>query len=139
MSQKENAGSQTNVDKRKKRNDIFLIVVFLAVALVVGGVYYFSREEGETVIVTVNGEPFGTYSLREDLTVEIPTGNDKENRNCLVIRDGKAFVSEANCPDGICVSHKPIFRDGESIVCLPHRVVIFVQSETEREEADIIA
>jgi hypothetical protein len=35
-------------------------------------------------------------------------------------------VEAADCPDKLCVSHREIFREGESIVCLPHRVVVTV-------------
>ena len=87
--------------------------------------------------VTVDGKLFETYSLNEDKTVEIRTGENGENSNLLVIENGRAFVKTATCPDGICASHKPIFRDGESIVCLPHRVVITADS-VDLNQPDII-
>ena len=71
--------------------------------------------------------------------MEIRTGYEEQNRNVLVIREGKARVEEATCPDGICAAHKPISREGESIVCLPHRVVITVHAENGDQEPDIIA
>ena len=48
-------------------------------------------------------------------------------------------MENASCPDGICVSHRPIFRDGESIVCLPNRVVITVVSDGDTASPDIVA
>ena len=47
-------------------------------------------------------------------------------------------MEKATCPDGICVSHTPIFRDGESIVCLPQRVVITVVSNNDTDTPDIV-
>jgi hypothetical protein len=51
----------------------------------------------------------------------------------LVIKDGKAFIQNADCPDKICAEHKPISKTGETIVCLPHKLVIEI---TENEEND---
>lgn len=123
-------------DKRRRvRNDVILIVALFAVAAL-GAVYlFFFRPHGTAVTVTVDGKLYGTYSLSQTLTEEITSG---ENRNLLVIRDGKAFVETATCPDGICVAHRLIFRNGESIVCLPNRVVVTVVSETDTEAPDIV-
>ena len=60
-----------------------------------------------------------------------------EDFNRLVIKDGKASVESATCPDGICASHNPIHRKGESIVCLPNRVVITAHS-VDSTQPDII-
>ena len=54
-----------------------------------------------------------------------------------MIRDGYASVEYADCPDGICAAHKPISRSGESIVCLPHKVVITVRSAENNGSGDI--
>ncbi len=123
-----------------RRSDILLAAALLLISAV--GLIYLSvfRVEGTTVQITVDGEPYGVYSLTEERTVEIPGGADDAWHNRLIIRDGKAWMESASCPDGICVSHRPIFRDGESIVCLPNRVVVTVTVEDEDPSApDIIA
>lgn len=123
--------------EKKRRNDLILIAVLLAVAAL-GLMYLFLlRKSGDTVRVTVNGELYGVYSLAEPLTEDILTGEDRLNR--LVIRDGKAYVERATCPDGICAAHHPIFRDGESIICLPHGVVVTVITENASDSPDIVA
>ena len=122
-------------EKSKIRNDIIFIAVLLAFFALVGFIYTFTRGDGDTVTVTVDGEFFAEYPLCEDKRVEIVTG---EKVNLLIIEGGKARVESATCPDGICVSHKPISRDGESIICLPNRVVITVRSSTG-ESPDIVA
>lgn len=123
---------------RSLRNDLMLIGGLLAVVILAGLVLYLLREEGATVTVTVDGQPFGTYVLSEDRTVDIVTGEEGEQRNRLVIRDGRAFVESATCPDGICIAHKPISRDGESIICLPHRVVITAEGAPSDKQADVV-
>ena len=125
---------------RKYRNDLIFIAVLLAVLLLIGAAVLLFRSEGDTVTVTVDGKLYATYSLSEDVTVEIRTGEQGNQVNRLVIRDHRAYVESATCPDGICAAHKPISRNGESIVCLPHRVVVAVKtSEQGSSEPDVAA
>lgn len=124
--------------KRLFRNDLIFIAALFVLVSVAGLWFYFSHGEGDEVVVTVDGEIFGAYPLSGDITVEIRTGEQKQELNLLVIKDGKAYVETATCPDGICAGHKPISRKGESIVCLPHRVVITVHGADTKEEPDII-
>ncbi len=120
------------------RNDIIFIVALLLIVSGFGLCFYLLRGEGDKVVVTVDGKKFGTYSLAEDVTVEIRTGEQKDEVNVLVIKDGEAYVETATCPDGICAGHKPISREGESIVCLPHKVVITVYATEEEDAPDIV-
>ena len=127
-----------NQVNRKNRNDVLFIAVLLLIVVLAGAAFFFLRGEGDSVTVSVDGKHYGTYPLHTDLTLSIRTGESGEEENLLVIRDGHAYVESATCPDGICAAHKPISREGESIVCLPHRVVITVRT-TDGEEPDIIA
>ena len=116
---------------RKFRNDIILICSLLLVVAVIGLAIFFSGEEGTSVTVTLNGKPYATYSLSTDRTIEIISGEDGRGINILVIENGEAYVREASCPDLICAAHRPISRSGESIACLPNRVVITVKAQSE--------
>lgn len=127
--------TQSTSRKRLLRNDLILVAVLLAIAVVTTGLLLL-RGNGDTVRVTVNGELYGEYALSDTVTHEIVTGDSSRNR--LVIRDGKAFVEEASCPDGICAAHRPIYRNGESIVCLPHGVVITVITAASEDAPDIV-
>ena len=120
--------------RRKLRNDIIFISVLIALIMAAAlGVLLFSRD-GDTVIVTVDGQIYGEYSLNTDRQVEIVNG---EGYNLLVIEGGKAFVKSASCPDGICSSHRAVSKDGESIICLPNKVVIEIRARGQ-EQPDII-
>ncbi len=126
-------------NKRHVRNDILLVAALLLLAAA-GAIYLFLfRQSGDMVKVTVDGKVYGEYLLSQDRTEEIYTGVSGEQRNRLVIHAGKAFVETANCPDKICANHRAIFRDGESIVCLPHRVVITVFAEKTADTPDAVA
>ncbi|MBQ4111771.1 MAG: NusG domain II-containing protein [Clostridia bacterium] len=123
---------------RKFRNDLIFVAAILVIIAIGAAALFLLREEGSTVQVEVNGTIIGTYPLSVDREVEIITGDSGEELNLLVIKDGKASVTTATCPDGICAAHKPISREGESIVCLPHKVVITVIGGNG-EEPDVIA
>ena len=124
--------------KHPIRNDILLIACLLSVAAI-GMLYLFVfRSPGDTVKVTVDGKTYGVYSLSQNITEDIYTGENGEHHNRLVIYDGKAHMETATCPDGICVAHAPIFRSGESIVCLPNRVVITVIADRDTDVPDVI-
>jgi len=43
-------------------------------------------------------------------------------------------MKKADCKDQICADHKAIEKSGETIVCLPHKVVIEIQSEDGKEQ-----
>ena len=42
----------------------------------------------------------------------------------MIIKDGEVYMQEADCPNQICVHHAPISHKGETIVCLPNRIII---------------
>lgn len=120
--------------RRKVLHDSILIAVVLV--LVLGGFFLLklTGKPGDRAVVLIDGKERASYPLSEELQTVIQTG---ENTNTLVIRDGKASVAEATCPDGICVAHRPISKVGETIVCLPHKVVVKVVSASEND-VDIV-
>ena len=130
-----NTNTRAVSPKRRLKNDLILISALLCVLLLVGLCLLFLQKEGDTVSVSVNGELYGSYSIYEDRVVEIPA-NGGSNR--LVIRDGKAFIEAADCPDGICAAHRPISGTRQSIVCLPHGVVISIVRVGDADAPDVV-
>ena len=102
-----------------KKNDWILVAVILVLAGVGFLIYTnLGRQVAGIVKVTVDGELFGTYSLEKEQEIKI---NDT---NYLLIKDGEADMIEADCPDQICVDHKTISKNKETIVCLPNKVIV---------------
>lgn len=117
-----------------KRNDWLLAAGILIVAVVLFCVPIFrGTQNRRNVSVMVDGELFGTYSLDEDQTVDI------NGSNRIVISEGTARMEWADCPDQVCVLHRGISVDGESIICLPNRVVLVVEGREADREVDGIA
>lgn len=121
--------------RRKTRNDIILIAALLTLILLSALAVLLFRTEGDTVIVSVDGNNYGEYPLNTDAEIEI---KNVDGYNVLVIKDGEAYVRDASCPDGICSSHRPIRFNGQSIICLPNKVVIEIRSQ-DQKQPDIIA
>ena len=119
-----------------KKDRIFLIAVF-AVLLLAAAVFYLRQSgDGAMVLVTVGGEEYGTYPLLEHATVSIE--QDGVVTNVLNIENGEADMTEADCPDKLCVHQRAISKTNETIVCLPNEVVVQVIG-AEESELDSIA
>ena len=122
---------------KRLRADILLIAALL---LVSGALFLFRalhRETGALAVLYVNGERTEAYPLDEDTELRIPS-KDGSSYNVLVIRDGKADMIEAGCPDKICVDMHPISHNGETIICLPNRLEIRIEGG-EPSGVDVIS
>lgn len=107
-----------------KKNDVILGGGILIAALLLFLVMYLTRgEDGNQIQITVDGTVYGTYSLAKDQVIEVKE-NDFYNR--IRIQDGKAYMEEANCPDGYCEEQGKISGRTQTIVCLPHKLVVEV-------------
>lgn len=73
--------------------------------------------------VTVDGDLYGTYALAEEQTVRIDTAY---GTNVLRIEGGSVRMTEADCPNHDCVEKGAIDRQGQIILCLPHRLSVTV-------------
>ena len=84
---------------------------------------------GEAVLeITSGSSVYGVYPLNEDREISI------EDKNTVIIKDGQVFMAEADCPDKLCVNSKPISSRGQSIVCLPNRIVLKIIGEETRDD-----
>ena len=114
-----------------KKNDIKLIIGIIIVALAIIICRQLTRSHGAQAVVYIDGKESARYSLDTDHIYEIKGVNG--GYNTLVIEDGKAHLSDADCPDQLCVGMGTIQYDGETIVCLPHKVVIEIESDEKDE------
>lgn len=118
-----------------KKADVIVIAVVLAVAGVLCLFLYGFHHTGSYVQVEIDGTVSEVLPLSEDCEKTITTSDGGENT--LVIQDGTASVTDANCPDKICVHHAAIRRSGESIICLPHRLTVSIVSSDGDSDIDL--
>ncbi len=129
----------SSVKKSKIRNDLILAAVIVIMAAAGLLLINLTKEQGNTLVVKIDGTEIASYSLSEATSFEIRTGKNGENVNVVVIEGGKAYVSEADCPDGICKDYRPVSFVGETIVCLPHKLVLEVTGEKADGGLDIVS
>ena len=114
--------------------DIAIGAAVIIIGAVLIFVFFFTRHPGGAVIVSVDGKEAGRYSLSDSVDTVI-RGHDG-GTNHLIIRDGEVWLSEADCPDRLCVKQGRISHTGDSIICLPHRVSVRVVSD-DTEDTEI--
>lgn len=116
----------------KIRKDIILLVGILLSAFLLWMVpYLLNKNIPEVVRIIQDGHEIATYSLFENRIESISYGD--ENYNLLLISNGQVSVADADCPDKLCVHQHSISRNGESIICLPHKLVIQIEAKEESE------
>ena len=117
----------------KKKDLILAGAVLLLAGILALALRLPKTENGNTMKVTVDGEVYGTYSLAENQTVRIQTDH---GTNVLVIENGSAHMEEADCPDGYCKRQGTISRVNETIVCLPHKLVVRLEGDSAPDGQD---
>lgn len=118
--------------KLNKKDVVLLLLLVGAAAALLAWFWFGHQEKGAMVEVTVDGELYGTYPLNENREIPITSQtsrNGKEAVNYLVISDGSADMVRADCPDKLCVRQAAISHVGETIICLPNRVVVTITGE----------
>lgn len=115
------------------KRDLILIGILVVVIAAVCLTVFLTKEEGACVIVRVDGKQVATYSLLEDGEYSLNGGT-----NILCIRNGKAYLTDADCPDHLCVKQGKIDQTGETITCLPNRLTVTVYG-AEDSEVDLVS
>lgn len=120
-----------------KKRDLLIISSILLFSLVMAFFMqrFKSNEEGDYLLVELNGEEYGRYPLDEDKTFKIKV--DDDGYNIVKIKDKKVVMLEANCRDLICTHMPAISKNGETIVCLPHRLILEIVGSEEDDDEGI--
>ena len=105
--------------KKKYIADIFLIICLVALTVIIS-VFIYNKQTSDNlnVEISIDGNLTDTFSLNKDLECMLSTGNK------LIIKDGKVFIDDANCPDKLCIKQGSISNTNESIICLPNKLVV---------------
>lgn len=118
--------------KYLKKQDIFVVIVLLFA--LVGVIVLLCMPQGEKVVIRVDGKIQYVLDLNEDR--EIPIVINGENANIVVIKDKKVYISNATCPNHDCVNAGKIDKIGQSISCLPHKLIVEIVAKNS--EVDTI-
>ena len=109
-------------EKKKERNDRILILGIVLCAILLSVAFFLKGNSiGTTVVVSLDGEEYGRYSLLKEQVIQIG------DTNTLVLHNHEADMLFADCPDQICVMHTPISDTDENIICLPNKVIVTIE------------
>lgn len=117
--------------------DLLLCCALLLIAGVLGLLVWSRRTPAGLVILRVAGTQVASFPLDQDRTFLIETEGGGENR--LVIQDGTVWLSEANCPDQLCVRQGKLRYAGDSLICLPHQLVVELSEGEDPLDLDAVA
>ena len=115
--------------KKFKIGDLVVISVIL---LITAGVFcfrFFCCDDGQAVCISVDGNE-EIYSLEKDRTLEIENGGVSLK---VVIEKGSVFVADSNCPEKTCLNMGRISKYGDTIACVPAKVLVKIISGEEAE------
>ena len=118
------------------KNDLIMIGVLVLCGLVIAGALFLTREKGNQVVVSVDGQVVNSFPIDKD--TEYVIEGYEGGRNTLIIKDGVAYMSDASCPDHLCMGMGKISQVGQSIICLPNRVVVEIRGDGDEPEYDVI-
>lgn len=116
-----------------KKADIILIAAVLVIAAVSLLFAVGNTSSVDMVVVRVNGEITAEYS--SDNTGEYEIKGENGIELMLNIADGGVSVYSANCPDKLCEATGRITSSAQSIICLPGRISITLEGESNEVDA----
>jgi len=99
----------------------------LFAVIVIGGLLLYrglGQGAGTVAVISVNGEELERVDLskvRKEYDMEVST---EYGSNTVHIEPGAISVTQADCPDHVCVFQGKLTGSGIPIICMPHRLVI---------------
>lgn len=138
------AGVRTMKYFKMKKLDVLLLVFIVAISFVPVGAFAFLDGKGSDLkylSIQINGKETQKIKLTGNTKIyEIPIEQEHGEINIVEVNNETVKMREANCPDQLCVYYKPISKDGETIICLPHKLVLQIKGGNSIEdEGDIIS
>ncbi len=124
--------------KLKKGDMIIIIILAIAVISWLGINKMSESKDERQIVIETNGDfykaiPMETGMKQKEIHIELENGNHID----ILIDDNGAYVKDVICPDKVCQKTGVVSKVGQSIVCLPNRVVVYVEGKTESEVDDI--
>ena len=133
-----NKRSKALDNKVRLKRDIILVLSMVIIAAAAFLIINFAvKKDGSYAVIKVDGNVIKTLDLNSgETTIEVNGYQGGVNR--VVINDGKVSMTEADCPDELCVKTGKISWVGETIVCLPHRVVVEIKGSPDDDSIDSV-
>ncbi len=115
---------------------ILVVIVILSFVLI----FREKNDDGRVVVVISCGKTVGEYSLddiKEEKVIKVSSGESGHYNIIRITGDG-VCVSESDCKGHDCVRMGTISHSGETIVCLPNRLIVTITSDRGSNEFDAV-
>ena len=93
------------------------------------------NDEADTVVIYVDGKIEKKLDLNKNQEYKVNVDN---GYNIVRIKDKKVRIKESDCSNQTCVNMGTISKDGQTLICLPHKVEVTIVSD-DKSEVDVIA
>ena len=120
-----------------RKQDVILIISLLLIGIIALVIWHFVYSvDGKYVTIEQRDNLIGIYPLNVDKEIEIEHRGEVVNK--IVIEDGYCYMEEAECPDHLCIKQGKVNKSGQTIVCLPNRVVVTVVDSDSSDYDSIV-
>lgn len=108
------------------RNAKIILILLLAAAVLSAGILLLQKKQvsSPVALITRDGELLREIPLDEVEESYSFVVEDEEGSNTILVEPGRIRVSEADCPDQVCVNQGFISDGTVPVVCLPHKLMI---------------
>ena len=122
-----------------KKGDMIIVLILIAAVLAWFGVNKLGESKDERqIVIETNGNIYKTVSMEKGMELQnIHIDLENEKYIDIVVDENGAYVKDVVCPDKICQKTGLVSRAGQSIVCLPNKVAVYIEGKTESEVDDI--
>ena len=129
--------------KMIRRGDVIIVLMLMLASFIPLGIFTYRQAQAENLtlqaVVKVDGETVKVFDLVDDGETETYVYVDDHGHENVIVRTGTSVdMIEANCSDQVCVRMNAIEHVGETILCLPHRLLVEVTSYQAVEPHDDI-
>ena len=111
------------------------LILAAAILIIAAGFYIGNRIMNRAPAIVVEVSVDGVIAQEIDLSKDgeyVIQGFDNGS-NTLIIENGQAWISDATCPDKVCIHQGKISRSGEMIVCLPNMMIAKIVGQEETD------
>lgn len=127
--------------KTLKKLDIVIIILLFILSFTPNIIFSKAIYNSNKLVyasIKVDGKLYDNISLstnkgEKKLNIKSSSGN-----NSILIRDNNIKVISADCKDDLCVKQGEISKVGESIICLPHKLIIEIKGDEKDSSSDMI-
>ncbi len=106
-----------------------MIIVLCVIFFSLLGILLVSRASGgDVACIYSNGELVRTIDLKAENEMTFTISSANGGYNVISVKNGSISVTDADCPDKICVYTGAVSDGVQPIVCMPNKLVIRIEA-----------